>query len=67
MASESKNARRQYADPQNRFVRGVSKEGVPNFLELRTELWQFGWFRSPFDARIDRTDAMSTQKEIGKP
>jgi len=65
-ASEFKNARRQYPDPQNRFVRGASKEGVPNFLELWTELWQFGLLRSPFDARIDRTDSTETQKEIGK-
>lgn len=66
MASEFKNARRQYPHPQNGFVREVSEEGVPNFLELWTELWQFGWLRSPFDARIDRADSMETQKEMGK-
>src|SRR6266436_6089151 len=61
-----KDARPHYTHLQHWFIRGISKVGVPELLELRTELGQFGWLGAPLDSRTETTDAIVNQKETGE-
>lgn len=40
--------------------------GIPELFELGSELGQFRWLGSPFDARAETAVSMVNQKEMGE-
>jgi hypothetical protein len=66
LANQSRDARRDNPDPQDRLVRRVGKVGIPHLLEFRTQLGQFRWLRAPFDPRVDTADIAVSERKVGK-